>query len=340
MTSFQFRSHSGQPETPPAGPLTPLHVAPVRAGFPPLQRVRTPERVEWPTIWVIAVCYSLYAIALLLASMAPIWIWAPIAAVAVAWHGSLQHEIIHGHPTPLAWVNRILAGLPLCLWLPYERYRETHLAHHNDEALTDPIDDPEAYYVTPQTWRRIGPVGRALLWANNTLIGRLLIGPWLAWARFAVGELRRIVIDRDWRLAALWARHFVLSGMVAAILISVGIPLLDYALAVVYPATSLLLLRSFAEHRPAAEPGHRTAIVEDFGVFNLLFLSNNLHAVHHDRPGLPWYALNRLYRHHRDKVLDQNGHYVLPGYGAILRSNAVIPRDHPVHPTFRSENTA
>jgi len=50
---------------------------------------------------------------------------------------SLQHEIIHGHPTRKRWLNNLIGQWPLALWLPFENYRHSHLAHHNDEVLLD-----------------------------------------------------------------------------------------------------------------------------------------------------------------------------------------------------------
>ena len=69
-----------------------------------------------------------------------------------------------------------------------------------------------------------------------------------------------------------------------------------YLLLFVYPGTSLTLLRSFAEHPAATEPGHRVAIVERAGPFSLVFLNNNLHAAHHRAPGIAWYRLPDFHR--------------------------------------------
>jgi hypothetical protein len=51
----------------------------------------------------------------------------------------------------------------------------------------------------------------------------------------------------------------------------------------VYPALVLGMMRSFTEHRWGERASERTAIVESNWVFGLLFLWNNLHAVHHAR---------------------------------------------------------
>ena len=63
---------------------------------------------------------------------------------------------------------------PLSLWLPYPIYRSTHLAHHRDENLTDPLDDPESYYWADGQWRDLGPLGRAVVAAQSTLLGRII----------------------------------------------------------------------------------------------------------------------------------------------------------------------
>ena len=53
---------------------------------------------------------------------------APLLSVLLTWYGSLQHETIHGHPTPFRRFNGMLGSLPLSLWIPYTVYRETHFA--------------------------------------------------------------------------------------------------------------------------------------------------------------------------------------------------------------------
>ncbi len=65
-----------------------------------------------------------------------------LGAWLVAWQLSLQHEALHGHPTRSRRINDAIAFPPLSLWLPYQLYRTTHLHHHNDDRLTDPIEHP------------------------------------------------------------------------------------------------------------------------------------------------------------------------------------------------------
>ncbi len=88
-----------------------------------------------------------------------------------AWYMSLQHELIHGHPTRLAWFNQLLGTLPLAVWYPYGVYRDSHLAHHRNHLLTHPEDDPESYYVTAESWQRFSAWQRRLIHLRNTFWG-------------------------------------------------------------------------------------------------------------------------------------------------------------------------
>ena len=65
----------------------------------------------------------------------PWWLVLPIGGFLLAWHGSLQHEAVHGQLAPWRWLNDAIALPPLGLWLPFPIYRATHRAHHNFEIL-------------------------------------------------------------------------------------------------------------------------------------------------------------------------------------------------------------
>ena len=135
----------------------------------------------------------------------------------------------------------------------------------------------------------------------------------------------------------VWARHLLAVGLVLVWLSGVcAISPLVYVFAVVYPATALLLLRSFAEHRAAAGVPRRIALVENASVFGLLFLFNNLHAVHHAWPRVAWYRLPRLYRRHRAALIAANGGLVYDGYGAVVRRYLLTPHDTLLHPLGRA----
>ena len=134
-----------------------------------------PTRVEWPTIVVAVAVWAMW-IGLVFGHASIPWPLSLIGlGLAGGWYMSLQHEVLHGHPTPWGWLNVALAGAPLSLWLPYWLYRDEHLLHHEVE-LTIPDEDPETFYVSPAHWAHAGPVRRTTLRVSRTFIGRLLIG--------------------------------------------------------------------------------------------------------------------------------------------------------------------
>lgn len=301
-----------------------------------LRRSARRNAVELPTLALGLGLHGAWIALTLAADSLPAWIWLPTLAWTVAWYGSFQHEAIHGHPTKDRRINTALAWMPYALWAPYLRYRATHLAHHRDQRLTCPFEDPESWYVTPATWRRLGRLGRMLLVINQTLVGRLLLGPPIAIARFLWDDGRRLARG-DRRLARIWAVHAGGAAAVALWLTGVaGIPLWLYAVGVIYPATALTLLRSFAEHRAAADPARRTAVVRAEAPLAWLFLHNNLHVAHHARPRVPWYRLPQTHAALAgDTIADRGAGLFAGGYAEVFRRYAFRPIDHPIHPRFR-----
>jgi fatty acid desaturase len=257
----------------------------------------------------------------------------PIGAYAACLHSSLQHEILHGHPTRHRLVNEALIFVVPHLWLPYGRYRDTHLAHHNDVNLTDPELDPESYYVLPDHWSALPGVKRAFFTFNSTLCGRMLIGPAVGIAQFWSKELLLMLRgQRD--IVKCWGL-FVLSTIILITFIMwAGMLLWQYLLLIAYPAVSLALVRSYCEHQAAEDVGARTIIVEASAFWSLLFLNNNLHIAHHDRPSLPWYKLPNHYREQRAAFLARNKNYLMMGYGEIFRRYFLTPKEQIAYPNM------
>jgi len=290
--------------------------------------------VEWPTLFLALFIYSAW--------LALTYFWAHVPFILlliaggwlVAWHGSLQHEVLHGHPTRSRRINDAIGSVPLGLWLPYPLYKRAHLKHHNDEWLTDPIEDPESYYLTGPTWQRLGAFGRLVTKVNNTLPGRLIIGPIVALLAFWGHELQAIMRG-DFRHVACWTLHFI--GVAAVLYWIVGIagmPLWIYLVAFAYAGLSFTRLRSFAEHNFAEAKEERTAIVENTPAFGLLFLYNNLHIVHHNKPAMPWYKIPGLYRANRDAYIKLNGGLVYNGYWDVAKRYFFRTHHDPVHPQY------
>ncbi|WP_312164537.1 fatty acid desaturase [Phenylobacterium sp.] len=287
--------------------------------------------IEWPTVLLAVVIHGGWIALTLLHDQAPPALLFILGGWLIAWHGSLQHEAIHGHPTPWRRVNDAVAGLPLSLWLPYEVYRASHLAHHASEHLAHPEHDAESRYLPAGAgWRHAMALAAAR--AQSTLAGRLVLGPLIEVARFLWGEGGRVVRNAPGS-RAVWVRHAVAVGLVWAWLHYVcGLGLVDYLAFFVYPGLSLTLIRSFAEHRASASPAGRVAIVERAPLLGLLFLNNNLHAVHHQWPGLSWWRLPGRYRAHREALLAANGGLVYAGYADVFRRFFFRAHDVVVHP--------
>jgi fatty acid desaturase len=301
------------------------------------RRRRDALRVEWPTVAVALAIYGGFGLLTWFHAALPWWVELPLGAYLIAWHASLQHEVVHGHPTTRGWLNRLLVFPSLWLWLPYEIYRETHLRHHRDRHLTDPVEDPESYYVTPGRWAASGGLARRMLWLRNTLLGRLAIGPLLCLAGFFRREALRLWAG-DRRRQRIWAVHALSVALVLAwVTGAAGMPALHFLLVYVYPGIALAHLRSFLEHRAHPEVAARTAVVEAGPVLSLLFLNNNLHSVHHDRPRLAWYRIPAVWRAERAAILAANRGYHFPSYLAILRRWALSPKEPPVHPLAQAD---
>lgn len=289
--------------------------------------------MEWPTLALIALCYLLWAVATTWA--AALWLPAGIAllTLAVTLHSSLQHEVLHGHPFRSRGANEALVFLPVGLFYPYRRFRDLHLAHHNDERLTDPYDDPETNFLDPKVWVRLPRWKQRLLRANNTLLGRMALGPALGTASFVLGDLRAIRAGNR-AVARAWALHGAGLAAVALWIAAVPMPFWAYLVAA-YLGMSVLKIRTFLEHRAHEETPGRTVVVERGGILGFLFLYNNLHIVHHTRPRVAWYRLPALYAAEREAFLARNHGYRYASYGEIFRRyflRAKDPVPHPLRP--------
>ncbi len=283
--------------------------------------------IAWPTVLLIIACYGVWGIALW---GLPLWVAIPVAAVAIALHASLQHEVIHGHPTPYTWVNDAMIWPPLTLVIPYMRFKSTHLAHHHDEVITDPYDDPESNYLDAAHWARLPRPAQLVLRANNTLAGRLTLGPMIGLIAFAMCEWR----NRDAAVRRGWIIHLPAVTVVLLAVLASPMPLWAYLMAA-YSAMSILKLRTFLEHQAHERASGRSVIVERGGVFAFLFLNNNLHVVHHMNPRVAWYDLPALYRSRKDHYLRRNGGYYYPSYRDVIRHHLWRAKDPVVHPLWR-----
>lgn len=297
---------------------------------------RAQPLIEWPTLSLLAATYLLWAMGTTL-----VYGWSPALAVlltglCIAQYSSLQHEVLHGHPFRNRHLNEALVFPALSLTVPYGRFRDTHLAHHYDPNLTDPYDDPESNYLDPAAWDRLPAVAKLILRANNTLLGRVILGPIVGNALWLTSEAR--LLRHDAAVRRDWALHMGGLALLALWLFYAQMPFWAYLIAA-WIGHGLLKIRTFLEHRAHEAARARTVIIEDRGPLSLLFLNNNLHAVHHCHPSVAWYLLPRLYAAKQAQYLARNEGYVYRSYAQVFRSyflRAKDPVPHPLLPVSRT----
>lgn len=287
-------------------------------------------RVEWKTLGLIAACYGLWIAAVFGISAVTLWVSVPVAVFALVLHASLTHEVCHGHPLPSRRASEWLVHFNPGLAFPYLRFRDTHLAHHRDANLTDPYDDPESNYLDPKLWAQMPSWLKAIRGVNNTLAGRILLGPILGQIAFMRQDLNAILAGEQDILRS-WALHVPSVIITLALVSQSQMPIWIY-LVCCYAALGILKVRTFLEHQAHEKARGRSVIIEDHGILAFLFLNNNLHAVHHMHPNVPWYGLPRLYQTHKTRYQACNDGYVFGSYRQIFGQYLWRRKDPVPHP--------
>ncbi len=290
--------------------------------------------VEWPTIMLIAGSYTIWAGLLVFSETIPAALWIIASALNVTLFMSITHEVVHKHPTTDRRLNHLLVLLPIGWSIPFERFRDTHLQHHYTSELTDPFDDPESWYLShdnPFLKRRWF---QALLRFNNTLFGRMIIGPVIGLGRFYICEIRNIILDSRNRgyLLRVWSQHLMLCGLMVFVIVRTSDISVWQWIVAIYLGNSFLYVRTFLEHQAAPDKSERTVIIEKACPIAFLFLFNNYHFVHHTKPRLAWYNLPAEFRDKRDDYIQRNGAYVYRSYGEIFQKYFFKSKEPIVHP--------
>lgn len=290
--------------------------------------------IEWPTLGLILICTGIWFVGTTFASA----IWLPLGfvltTVAIALHSSLSHEVLHGHPFANQHLNEALVTIQPNLLIPYGRFRDTHLAHHQDANLTDPYDDPETNYLDPEVWGKLPAVLRSLYSFNNVLLGRMLVGPALGQVAFMREDWRQIKAGQRAVLTA-WITHIIGVAFILWWVLAVAVMPLQLYLLAAYCGLSLIKIRTFLEHRAHEKCSGRTVIVEGGGILSFLFLNNNLHVVHHIHPKVAWYRLPALYTANKDRFLKRNDGYFYTSYREIFARYFWRAKDPVPHPFWR-----
>lgn len=300
-------------------------------------RNRTPFLWEWPTLALLALVYTLWGGITHFADQMPWWATLALLSPVITLHSSLQHEVLHIIEPKSKGFGQALVFPAIGLFVPYLRFRDTHVAHHDNEILTDPYDDPETCYLTREVWSDLTGPTQYLLMFNNTLLGRILIGPVIGQIAFVTSEWREAKKGNKSVLNGWLVHLFSVSMILIWLHFFASIPLWLYAIAA-YFGLSLLKIRTFLEHRAFAAANGRSVIIEDKGPLAILFLNNNLHAVHHAHPNVPWYNLPAVYQQRKLTFLERNRNYRFKNYAEVFSLFFFKPKEPVSHPLWSLEN--
>lgn len=286
---------------------------------------------EAPSIALLALSYGAFIGLTLFADVLGLWIACTILIPALVLHASLQHEYIHGHPTSNQALNDFLVSPPLSIFVPYLRFKDTHLAHHYDPNLTDPYDDPESNFCDPKIWNTLSRPQKAILNFNNTILGRMAIGPLVGLACFYTSDML-LILKGDRRVLIAYGHHCVFLGLVSFWMLAFATMPFWALLVTSYLAMSVLKIRTFLEHQAHERVAARTVIIEDQGFLALLFLNNNFHSVHHTHPKLVWHKLPSKFYARKEEYLTKNDGYWFQSYWSVFRLYFFERKDPVPHP--------
>ena len=287
------------------------------------------EAGEWKTLGVIVAVYGLTVLTVVRYDVLTPWLAIPMLAVLGAWHLSMQHEVLHGHPFKSQFINDAIGSIPVTLWMPYFAFKKDHHEHHKSD-LTNPELDNESFYVTQEQWDNAGTIRRAAWTANRTILFRMFVWTIVSTISYVTLVLKRAVRNEQGdRLAVVL--HVI--GVVAVVyLVSLSsMPLWQFALGTVYGGRILNAIRPFPEHKYQNGVETKTAMIMAGPFMSLLMLNNNLHIAHHDDPKIPWYRVNELSK--RVNAVErarEAGVLYEGGYAEVFRKFSFTPVDSPV----------
>ena len=287
------------------------------------------ERGEWRTLLVVVAVYGLTVLTVLRYEVLTPWLAIPMLAVLGAWHLSMQHEVLHGHPFKNQFLNDAIGGIPVTLWIPYLAFKKDHHEHHLSD-LTNPALDNESYYVSQEQWDKAGRIRRAAWTANRTILFRMFVWTIVSTITYVLLVLKRAVRnEKSDRLAVLL--HVIGVAFVVYLVSLSTMPLWQFALGTLYGGRILNAIRPFPEHKYQSGVETRTAMIMAGRFMSLLMLNNNLHVAHHDEPGVPWYRYDKLMQ--RVNAVERAraaGVLYEGGYVEVFRKFSFKPVDSPV----------
>ena len=287
------------------------------------------ERGEWRTLLVVLSVYGLTVLTVARYEVLTPWLAVPFLAVLGAWHLSMQHEVLHGHPFKQQFLNDFIGSIPVTLWIPYLAFKKDHLEHHVSD-LTNPALDNESYYVSQEQWDKAGKIRRAAWTANRTILFRMFVWTIVSTISYVLTVLKRAVRgEKGDRLGVVL--HLIGVAFVVYLVSLSSMPLWQFALGTVYGGRILNAIRPFPEHKYQSGVATKTAMIMAGPVMSLLMLNNNLHVAHHDEPWVPWYGYHKLMnRVNAVERAREAGLLYEGGYAEVFRKFSFKPVDSPV----------
>ena len=287
------------------------------------------ESAEWRTLLVVVAVYGLTALTVIRFETLTPWLAVPFLAVLGAWHLSMQHEVLHGHPFKNQFLNDAIGSIPITLWIPYLAFKKDHLEHHVSD-LTNPALDNESYYVSQEQWDKAGKIRRAAWTANRTILFRMFVWTIVSTITYVLSVLKRAVRGEQGDRLAVFL-HVVGVAFVVYLVSLSSMPLWVFALGTVYGGRILNAIRPFPEHKYQSGVETRTAMIMAGPFMSLLMLNNNLHIAHHDEPWVPWYRYSNLMdRVNAVQRAREAGVLYEGGYAEVFRRFSFTPVDSPV----------
>ncbi len=242
-----------------------------------MRSVRIFELKEGTTAWPTA-ALCLVALAVQVSSSAAgvsgLWPAALVVAVNTACayaQFTVLHDAVHRCLSRLYWLNEIFGyAATFVLCGPYAAIRRNHLHHHAH--TNDPREDPD-FWVAGGTWLSMSLRCLTMLqmhyWTYLTRLRRRDSAFVQSLATIAV-----IVVLHAWAWRAGHLRDLLLSWTLPAQL----------------AVAALALTFDYWPHRPHTERGRFKDTANILPAWlDPFFLCQNLHAVHHLFPQLPWY---------------------------------------------------
>lgn len=246
----------------------------------------------WPTVVLaLAVATAYFAnLALVATGDMPVVLGFVLCAALTYMAYTPVHEAVHSnisgaHPG-LRWVNEA-CGL-LCaqiVWFPLTGHRLEHLQHHGH--TNDPEHDPD-FHIRGFADGPLAAVRCAVRVGSDqtTLFARQY------WAKSSAGTraayLAELTVQIGWRVAAIYA-----MGLAVGLFVVIG--------GLVAGLSFLTYWFGYRVHHPYDDPAryrNTTALIlpKEWTPLRWFLLGQDMHAVHHLFPHVPFYRYARLFR--------------------------------------------